>query len=109
MPTVSDLTVLKYTDEKEGIMRVEIIQDASHKWKDIAALILDGANRIDLLENRYHNAIDCLRQTFIEGFIDNKPKRFSQDWNGLIELLNDVKLGTLAEKVHKALSHPATS
>lgn len=106
---MSDLTVLKYTDEKEGIMNVEIIQDASHKWRDIAALILDGANRIGLLEDKYHDANDCLRQTFIEGFIDNKPKKFSQDWKGLIELLKDVKLGTLAEKVCKALSHPATA
>ena len=101
--------MLKYTDEKEGTKKVEIIQNASHKWKDIAAIILDGANRIELLEERYHNAIDCLRQTFVEGFIDNKPKKFSQDWKGLIELLKDVKLGTLADNVLKALLNPQPS
>ena len=109
VPTVSDLTMLKYTDKKEETKKVEIIQNASHKWKDIAAIILDGANRIELLEERYHNAIDCLRQTFVEGFIDNKPKKFYQDWNGLIELLRDVKLGTLADNVLKAVLHPQPS
>ena len=38
-----------------------------------------------------------------QGFIENKPEDYSQDWRGLIELLDDVDLKALAEKVKHAL------
>ena len=41
---------------------------------------------------------------FIENFINKKPQRYSQDWKGLIELLDDVRLETLAKKVKDAVS-----
>ena len=96
--------VLKYTD-KEKRQKVRIISKASHKWKSIASLICDDANRTTVLEQKCPNdPEECLRQTLIENFINKKPKKYTQDWNGLIELLDDVDLETLAEKVKDAVS-----
>ncbi len=47
---------------------------------------------------------ECLRQTFTENFINKKPKGYSQDWDGMTELLDDVGLEALAEEVEHALS-----
>jgi hypothetical protein len=47
---------------------------------------------------------EYLRQTFIDHFIIKKPQGYTQDWNGLIELLDDVGLETLAENVKGALA-----
>ena len=103
LPTLDELVVLKYID-KGKIQRVRIVGKASHKWKTIASLICDDSNRTTVLEQKYSDPEECLRQTFIENFINKKPKKYTQDWNGLIELLEDVDLETLAEKVKNAVS-----
>ena len=105
VPTSNELTLLKYTEKGEK-KKLNIIEEASHKWKDIASLICDGPNKVNVLEQNLHgNTKDCLRQVFTENFIEKKPQGgYSQDWNGMIELLDDVGLEALAAKVKFAIS-----
>ena len=103
-PTLKELVRLKYI-ERGGEKKVQIIKEASHKWKDIASVISDDTNKIRVLEQQHpSDPHECLRQTLIDDFIDNKPEDYSQDWKGLIELLDDVDLKTLADKIKYALS-----
>ena len=96
--------MLKYKDKGQE-KKVRIIKEASCKWKDIASLICENPNKVKVLEdeNRGRHE-DCLRQTLVEDFINKKPTDYSQDWSGLIELLDNVDLEALAEKVKNALS-----
>ena len=95
--------MLKYKNKGEE-RKVHIINDASHKWKDIASSICNDHNKIRVLEQQHPgNPYECLRQTFINDFLNKKPTGYSQDWNGLIELLENVDLETLVEKVKCAL------
>ena len=104
LPTLDELLVLKYTDKGKR-QKVRIVNEASHKWKAIASLICDDANRTAVLEQKCPNdPEECLRQALIENFINKKPKKYTQDWNGLIELLDDVNLETLTERVKDAVS-----
>ena len=103
LPILSELTVLKYTEGGEK-KKVRIIKEASHKWKDIVCLISGNSNRISALEQQHPGKPeDCLRQTLTDDFIDKKPEKYSHNWRGLIELLDDVDLTALAEKVKYAL------
>ena len=105
MPTFNELTVLRYTEKGEK-KKLNIINEASCKWKDIASSICGDPNTVNVLEqNLRGNAKDCLRQVFTENFINKKPQGgYSQDWSGMIELLDDVGLEALAAKVKFALS-----
>lgn len=105
MPTLDELLILKYKDKGEK-KKLRIITDASHKWKNIANLICgDNVNVTSVLEQKCRgDPEECLKQTFIENFISKKPHGYSQDWNGMVELLDDVGLETLAENVQHALS-----
>ena len=104
IPTLNELILLKYTENGQK-RKLSILNEASHKWKDIVGLICDDRNTMSILEQNFRgNPKDCLRQTLIDNFIDKKPQRYSQDWSGLIELLDDVGLETLAENVKQALS-----
>ena len=96
--------ILKYTDN--GVKKkIRIISEASHKWKNIANLISGDINITTIMEQKCHSdPEECLKQTFIDYFISKKPQGYSQDWNGLIELVDDVSLETLAEKIKQALS-----
>ena len=104
MPYFKDLIRLRYREDGEK-KKLHIIKEASHKWKDIAGVISNDPNRISLLEQQHPGKPeDCLRQTLVDDFINQKPEDYSQDWRGLIELLDDVDLKTLAEKIKRALS-----
>ena len=100
------LNLLKYTDS-EGIKHcLDIIEKASHKWGKISDVIFSDAGRSSALQQRFREPSQCLRQTLIDGFIENTPPEpYSQNWNGLIELIDDVGLGTLAKEVKYALAH----
>ena len=104
LPTLKELMMLKYKDKGQE-KKVRIIKEASCKWKDIASLICENPNKVKVLEdeNRGRHE-DCLRQTLVEDFISKKPADYSQDWSGLIELLDNVDLEALAENVKNALS-----
>lgn len=98
------MIILKYTEGGEE-KKLRIIEEASHKWKDITGLINDNTNQISVLEQKHRGEPkECLRQTLIDDFINQKPENYSQDWKGLIELLDDVNLKTLAENIEHALS-----
>ena len=100
-----DLLKLKYTDSEGTAKSVSIIDEACCKWKDIANMICDSPNKVEELSQKNHDKPrDCLRDIFTEGFINNKPMGYSQDWSGLTELLRDVHLETLADMIDQALS-----
>ena len=104
LPTLNELVILKYYDKGKK-KKIRIIDEASHKWKAITCLICDNTNTTTVLEQKYHSdPNECLRQTLIDNFISRKPQRYSQNWSGLVELLDDVGLETLAENVKYALS-----
>ena len=107
LPTLDELLILKYMDKGKK-KKLRIISEASHKWKNIANLICDGANKTTVLEKKCRgDPEECAEQALIDNFINKKPKNYSQDWNGLIELLDDG-LETLAENVKQALPYVCT-
>ena len=95
--------ILEYT-EKGKKRKICIIKEASHQWKVIASLLCDNPNKVSKLEEKHwgdHD--DCLRQTLVDDFINKKPADYSHNWSGLIELLDNVDLEELAERVKHAL------
>ena len=102
---LNELLILKYMDIGEK-KKLRIISEASHKWKNIANLICGDSNVTTVLEQKCHDdPEECLKRTFIDNFISKKPQNYTQDWNGLIELLDDIGLETLAENVKQALPY----
>ena len=105
------MLILKYTDKGEK-KKVRIINKASHKWKDIASLLSKDANVTSVLEQKYRgdiNPSECLKEIFTEYYFNKKPEKYSQDWDGMIELLDDVDLEALAEEVKYALLCPTSA
>lgn len=87
-------------------MQTMIIGQVCHKWKTIASLLSKKGNTIDVLSQRHNNdPPQCAQQVFQDCFISNKPAhgRYSQDWNGIIELLNGIEEEALSEEVSEWL------
>ena len=98
---ISDLQLLKYKGKDGKVQRLSVIDGASHKWKKITDLISADPNKADTLWQQCSSKpSECLRQVFIDCFINNKPANdYSQDWMGIVELLEDVQEEQLATKV----------
>ena len=91
LPTLEELLVLKYTNNGEQ-KKLRIINEACHKWRDIANLICSDANIVRVLEQTYRdNPSECLKRIFIDYFINKEPRGYFQDWNGVLKLLDDIK------------------
>ena len=105
LPAISELLILKYTNKGEQ-KKVRIINEARHKWRDIANLISSDANIVSVLQQTYRDdPSECLKQVFTDYFINKKPQGYSHNWNGVLELLDDVELKTLVENVASALNN----
>ena len=105
-PTLRELELLKYTKEGKK-QKLKILDRIGHSWRKVANFLSDDPHRADNLEQTYDNNVDCLRQLFLENFIDKKPASddYSQDWKGIIELLNDIDLGDLAEVLEDVINN----
>lgn len=91
-----DLILLKGGDGQ----RIRIVDLASHKWKDIASLLVSDYSQAVSLEKVHRgDPHECLREVFAKYFLDRKPESYSNDWHGLLELFDDVGLRPLAEQV----------
>ena len=70
LPTLDELLILKYMDKGEK-KKLRIISEASHKWKNIANLICDGANVKQLYWKKRCHVVtlnECVEQALIELF-----------------------------------------
>ena len=82
---------------------IDIISKASHKWTKIADFITTEHNVVDNLRDEFRGKNEeAFRKLMVEHFIEKKPHRYSQDWKGLIDLLDDAGLGSLASDIDKA-------
>lgn len=101
---MNQLTSFKYTKDSREVT-IDIVQKAAHKWTNIADRVADDHNVVDNLREEFRGKSEqSLRKVLIDHFIDNKPVGgYSQDWSGLVSLLNDVKLGSLASEIEEAI------
>ena len=103
-PAIGQLSLLKFMKDGDKV-KVDIIKNASHRWKKIALqLAPKDANLVTRLSERHQlKHEDCLHEVFVEHFINKKPDNYTNDWAGLIELLDDVDLSELSANVREAV------
>ena len=99
---MNELSLLKFMKDGNK-QKLNIISRASYKWREITEALSTDPNLADRLDQRFHNPEQNLRQAFIDCFINNKPANYTHDWNGIIELLDDVCGEVLSEEVKEAV------
>jgi hypothetical protein len=66
LPTLDELLILTYTDEGKK-HKLRVINEASHKWKDIANFICGDVNVTITLEEKCRgDPNECLKRTFYQ-------------------------------------------
>ena len=93
--------------------RVQIYDESAHQWQKIGEQLGLEHGRLLSIRRNYNDDRERVREVFGE-WCDNANnlancQTYPKTWSGLIVLLSNSDLGTLAIKVHSALSAPKSS
>lgn len=97
------LTLLKYTDEDGQSHILRLSDDKRFKWRDVGVLLdltpscLDG-----IFSHRLGDARQCC-QDVLQEWIENGSSDYPATWDGLLNLLEDLDLTSVASTLRSAL------
>ena len=108
------MDLIKWEDEKGVEQEFRIYSKIAHKWRQIATQLLGfGPGQISAIESDHRQTCFCITAVMGRWFenANRLPnvRNYPKSWQGLINLLNDVELGEVAEELKKALSSQKNS
>ena len=103
-PSLADLTLLRWTDDKGKTHRLKLLKLISNEWWEAGLLL--GLNTAEL-ENIEQKTNDNERRfaLIFARWIDNDghPPQYPLSWDGVCELLYDLDRDNAAEELKQAL------
>lgn len=100
---MKDLQLIKWRDENGETREIYIIEKGSDKWTEIGDQFEIDRSVLRECEDRWQ--YNSARFRFVlQKWLDNGgTPSYQCTWNGLIEVLRDVRHTTLAEDIRNAL------
>ena len=80
------------------------MDNVSSHWRDIGELIgLSVSNLKNIATKHRDNPLECCRAVLCH-WLENPPKEYPITWRGLLELLEDSRLGQVVSELKIVLS-----
>ena len=104
-PKIGDFNLIKYKGKDGSKKRLNILSRGNHLWKGVAGqLFPDEPNLVNSLGPKHqNNPTECLRELLQDFLSKRLPEDYSRDWNGLIELFEDLDDEELAKDIKEAV------
>ena len=94
---------MKWKNSAGATERVTILDDVCSEWKRIGDLLALNPGHLKAIENDNRGvAYDCCRAVFHD-WLQEEEGEYSVTWEGLCELLEDMQLSNLANRLRKIL------
>ncbi len=101
--TLKALTLLEWTDKDGQNRTLRIRDELSPHWHDMGLLLGISMSRLDgILAHRLGDVRQCFRDVLYD-WIQNGSPDYPATWEGLLNLLRDMKLSSLASSLELAL------
>ena len=101
---MSNLVLLKWTDSNNKKQKIPIISELSHKWSDISYRLGFSPALTQQIELNYHRVQDSCKEVMRLWLSSEEGAyRYSTTWEGLIELLEDIELSSLASDIQEVV------
>ena len=101
--TIGQLILLKWKNEQGQEQRLRILEEVCTKWKDIGGVIGLSPNHLDAIEkHRLGDMMECCRDVF-SVWLQQEEGSYPVTWDGIRELLKDMKLSAIAKKIDEFL------
>ena len=98
IPTMSQLTLLKWRDENGHNQKLKILQEISSNWEEAGNLMGLSSNVLDSIEKNYSRSVEqCCRNVFrswLEG--EKGGLIYPVSWEGICTLLEDMDYSSTA-------------
>ena len=99
------LTLHKWTNNEQRVCKLFLINEMSPDWKRASDLLGLTPTQTRRIEMNKHTVEDRCREVMAE-WLSNKDEvynNYPRSWAGLCELLCDMELSTLAQKVKTSI------
>ncbi len=101
---MSNIVLLKWTDSNNKTQRIRIITELSPKWSDISDLLGFSTARIQQIRQDNSGVQDRCKEV-MRLWLDSEDGayRYSTTWEGVIKLLEDIELSSLASDIREVV------
>ena len=108
VPTLSEISLLKWTDGAE-IQKLAIIKLVASKWRDIGILLGLTMSELDTIrQDTLNDNHQSCQYVFSKWFENNGCQSYPITWGGVEELLVDIEMNTIAKRLKEALASLST-
>ena len=101
-PSSSNLTVIRWKNERGEVKKFKLKNSIMHKWRDIGNLVVPR-QQLEVLV-REKDAKECC-EAVLSHWLDHPPRNYPATWEGLYELLDDSELGQVATELKIAVDN----
>ena len=106
------LNIIKWKDKSGKVQQFYLIEKIAHKWRTIGELVGLTYSKLQSLDDEYQYRFEsdlpwpeeCCRAV-LELWLNNPPPGYPATWQGLIDLLEESKLGEVATELRTVLSN----
>ena len=104
-----NLTLIRWRDGQGRIRRFYLMDNISYKWRIIGELLGLPFPKLESIAMEHRDKPENCCRSVLGQWLDNPPPRYPTTWQGLLELLEDGKLGEIATQLRTALENKADS
>ena len=97
------LTLIKWKDENGELQQFYLRDNIAYKWRTIGELFGLTFSKLQGLEEEYRGRTEECCRAVLGHWLDNPPPEYPTTWQGLIDLLEDSKLGQVVSELRNAL------
>ena len=101
-PNSSNLTVIKWKNERGEVKKFKIKSSIIHRWRKIGNLVVPRQQLL-VWAKRMDDEECC--EAVLSHWLDHPPSRYPATWEGLYELLDDSELGQVAIELKEAVDN----
>ena len=103
--TVSYLALIKWKDDKGNSHRFRLIDEICMYWRDMGMYLGIPVSMLDVFrEKTLNNPIECCQQVISYWLESDRTLRYPKKWDGVYELLTDIKCSQIAENLREAVA-----
>ena len=97
------LTVLKWADSDDQRHILRLRNEMTSKWRDVGDLLEVESSRQEEIDIRHRGDMRmCCRDVFVE-WLQMETPCYPTSWEGVLDLLEDLELNKVANKLKEAL------
>ena len=101
-PTSSNLTVIRWRNERGEVNKFRLKSFIIHKWRDIGNLVVPRQQLEVWAKEK--DVKECC-EAVLSYWLDHPPRHYPATWEGLYELLDDSELGQVAIELKEAVDN----